>query len=541
MNNQISSEALTALTFLQQDDLLRQIERIGREPFITVARINGLGDKEHQTYWCAFLPISYVENAMKDYAWDLRIGGGHPGMIGWDDPEYSRFGRDDEIEPLVYCKTFYGLRPDELELSQEFTLFYEAFFDASKCIYAYYETDGTITEIARIKENSIAVSLRHLKQFLAAKQMVLAFYFQITRWCHINLADLGLKEFQSIDERQGNTRYYRHIQRGAESEFPSASALIGKKLINGYSKSELEKVQNSVKQYEEFIFRSDTNGDSVTSSCNMADKHPAADYLTTIFFRKEVFKKYYDEPGKYSVEDGYLRCGFLWGISLDNNHNKYVGAFLGDLARDMPYSEQRHWKHFNVIPEDGPSIISVARNFLCQFAEPNNIEFKFKARFNSFKQIWHSQLGWDLFKDLLQGDEFYLTRLHVPVTDDPVEFKQQIQSLALILVESLNGKEIEKFFTGVSSEGSINKLKSLIDFLGLKGSEKYIKFLRDIRDLRNVSGAHPKGSNYERVAKIFGLGLGSSAEVISGIMSQASELINWLEIELLSKLLQPAK
>ena len=41
-------------------------------------------------------------------------------------------------------------------------------------------------------------------------------------------------------------------------------------------------------------------------------------YLTPVHFRREVLDKYYQKPGKYSVEDSILRCAYLWSMTMDN-------------------------------------------------------------------------------------------------------------------------------------------------------------------------------------------------------------------------------
>jgi len=75
------------------------------------------------------------------------------------------------------------------------------------------------------------------------------------------------------------------------------------------------------KQYQDFIIGSDAKGQPIkhTSDSEKLANHfgknsDAPNYLTAVYFRPEVLSKYYADPAKYSVEDGYLRCGGLWGI-----------------------------------------------------------------------------------------------------------------------------------------------------------------------------------------------------------------------------------
>jgi hypothetical protein len=48
-------------------------------------------------------------------------------------------------------------------------------------------------------------------------------------------------------------------------------------------------------------------------------KNPAsANYMTPVFFRADVLQKYYDNPVLYEIQSGYLRCGALWRLHIDN-------------------------------------------------------------------------------------------------------------------------------------------------------------------------------------------------------------------------------
>ena len=75
----------------------------------------------------------------------------------------------------------------------------------------------------------------------------------------------------------------------------------------------------------------------------------APNYLTPVHFRKDVLDKYFQKPSKYTVESGIIRCGYQWGLPIDNDHDNRVCAWLGDIGR-IPYDEQLHWRAYNVQP-----------------------------------------------------------------------------------------------------------------------------------------------------------------------------------------------
>jgi hypothetical protein len=67
-----------------------------------------------------------------------------------------------------------------------------------------------------------------------------------------------------------------------------------------------------------FIIGEDEDGDLIEHTsdphvlANYFGANPVAPhYLTPVHFHKRVLNKYYEEPGRYSVEDSLLRCGKL--------------------------------------------------------------------------------------------------------------------------------------------------------------------------------------------------------------------------------------
>ncbi len=55
-------------------------------------------------------------------------------------------------------------------------------------------------------------------------------------------------------------------------------------------------------------------------------------YLTPIYFSKDVLAKYYLKPELYEVNDGYIRCQWVWKLDVDNLNKDYVSVYLGDLG-----------------------------------------------------------------------------------------------------------------------------------------------------------------------------------------------------------------
>jgi hypothetical protein len=118
--------------------------------------------------------------------------------------------------------------------------------------------------------------------------------------------------------------------------------LCGKYLIPPFSKKKSGLwgfASDKPEEYVDFIIEVNEGGDDVLHTPNPETlensfgKNPRSpNYLTPVFFSRDVLDKYYNQPSKYAVEDGYLRCGDLWGIRIDNHHDDKVIAWLGDLV-----------------------------------------------------------------------------------------------------------------------------------------------------------------------------------------------------------------
>src|ERR1035437_2816293 len=103
--------------------------RLGTEEWLEVARVGERKDKI--AFWCALIPNDRVAKSLESTNWDLMIGHGHPGCIQYGGVDgkisYFRFGDDDGNEPFVFYRSFHGLKPDYLELSEEFRLFHKLY------------------------------------------------------------------------------------------------------------------------------------------------------------------------------------------------------------------------------------------------------------------------------------------------------------------------------------------------------------------------------------------------------------------------------
>ncbi|NEQ78718.1 MAG: hypothetical protein F6K23_40455, partial [Okeania sp. SIO2C9] len=202
--------------------------------------------------------------------------------------------------------------------------------------------------------------------------MHLAIYFDFKRYSDLLSDDFPIE----LEDKNDLTFYELSAYSLSEEKHKSCSHLIGKKLIPPFSLDSSEMWPfngNAEKDYIDFIIGLDENGDSVKYSCNphglakfFGANPDAPHYFTPVFFRREVLTKYYANPERYSVEDGYLRCQGLWGLRIDNNHDEYIVVFLGDLGVDLRSEERMYWRSYNVPPEGKISKTNFKRSFLAE-------------------------------------------------------------------------------------------------------------------------------------------------------------------------------
>lgn len=504
---------------------------------------------DHQISWfSALVPPQAVPTLCQKDGWDIGAGDGRPSI--WTHYEageavhrYCPFGNEEGIEPLVAWRSYNGMRPAEAELTQEFRLFHNLYHDAAQKRYLYFEENGDETVAVRYGPKRIEILLRFIKQFCAAKQMALAVYVESFRYSRLRLEDLGLAESRTVE--RGATYCFPltivPADNTSNQDFQTWGLVVGGKKYIAPDPM-LDPDQPTSEKYPDFIIGTSASGETLRHTCNpgrleigMTATVGAPGYLTPVFFRPEVLSKYYNEPAKYSVEDGYLRCGGLWGMRIDNDSPDVTVVWLGDLGRDLPERERDYWLSFN-IASDGRtiSLTSFQRDFMAEPVDPNREDHVFKTAYSRFASDFREQYAWDLFKPLHADDAHNLSALRFLAKDNQAEFDTQVLSLAKLLVDSLNEAKIT---VGVSSidayDKGITKLEKFLVARGLTSYEPHIDFLRQLQKLRSSSSAHRKGGNYEQIAAMLALPDAGHQRVFAALLSKGTALLRYLRASLL--------
>ena len=204
-----------------------------------------------------------------------------------------------------------------------------------------------------------------------------------------------------------------------------------------------------------------------------------------------------------------LWCGELWAVTIDNEHPKKVKkvkkvvVWLGDLGR-LPYKEQLYWKSFNFVSRDGPSSSFFGRQILAEMTESRLPEHIFPRRYGELSKASEHHLGWRILNPLEDDDQYHLSRLRVPATNEQNMFDEQVLSLTKILIDSLNVQGLKYLIADnriIHDDKSIEILERALEGCVVKNVGRHLAFLRNLQSLRSSSVAHRKGRSYRKLAK----------------------------------------
>ena len=447
-------------------------------------------------------PIDYTEKALKNHEWDFSIGDGNPSFIEYYDEEkrvteYSRYGNDDGLEPIVITQDFPSIIEDsEPRVSEEFILFLNLYKDGNK-LWAI-DNSGDSEEAVRYSKNKIEIRKKYLMRFISAKQVALLLFIQSTRSTTKEYTDGPLRKTKT-----GELYTYSLVTGHRISSNKTASILLGKQIILPPARTE-----SSERVYENFIYKEDSDGNPVEFSCepyNHNTNKTSPGYLTPIYFKKSVLEKYYNNPNKYTISDGYLSCDSLWELPIDNDHKSTVMAFLGNLGK-LPNKEQKYWRSFNIPPSDNSiSRTNYVRSFLGEFCDTKSPEFEFKQLYYDFNNKWQNTHGWLLLRngniDSIESD---LKNFRIPLSNEDDEFKRSLLLLSKLLNDRLDTNNIKKHISRQLNDeekkfGSIKLLNIYLEENNI--DTEFTEVLENIQLLRSKGVAHAEQSGYREALK----------------------------------------
>jgi hypothetical protein len=494
---------------LNQTDRSEEITSAGARTWVTVYE-SWHGD-DNGAVFAMLSPPEIRGGVLSHDTWDLSIGDGAPGFNGSagdedDPPFYMRHGTLDGAEPLVLVQSHHDILPRMLpQLCEEFRLYHNLWLSLDGKRLVKLNDDGSEEVVAEIEHDRVLVRTKYLRQYQAGKQMDLVIFVDSVRVVDDPDFTAQLGELVSESTVDKQIRLSLEVSDRVYGRSRPFSRLLGKKVLPPppVERAGIWPFDERVEVYPEFIIGEDADGVEVTNTCepdtlaNYFGANPdSPHYLAPVYFRRDVLQRYFEHPEKYSVGDGYLRCGGLWGVRIDNDSPHHVMVFLGDLGRDLPESERPYWRAFNVVPTAAMSHTVYTRSFLGEPAAPEAPDLVFKPLYERFKIAWLTEQSWSLFKDLHPEDEHVLQRLRVPLNQSQPEFEDQVLGLTKLLVDALDESALgTQLPSKIPDEKGIGKLERYLAGNGYPHVERDIAFLRRLQRLRTKLAAHRKGSD----------------------------------------------
>lgn len=487
--------------------------------------------------FAAFAAPRYRDRATQSASWDMSVGGGFPGFSQHhEDGEwvstYYRNTDGPDLEPLVLVQEMNGVVPDTYLISEEFRLLMHLWEDKATGNFYSISDDGSKELAIEFVGRLIRVRTPLLRRYQAARQLDLLLFSDTRVFVDTDERPEAFAELNEEDHVENDSVVFMAVGDIGLGRSQVFSRLLVKRVLPPppQEQSGIWPWDRDDEEYPEFIIDEDENGRPVKFTCeedklaNYFGKNPdAPHYLTPVFFRPEVLKRYYDDPRLYSVTDGRLSCGYLWGVQIDNGNPAAVMVFLGDIGRDIPSSHRDHWRAYNIPPISTMSESTFRRSFLAQFAETENPEHLFKNAYLAIQRAWIERWGWGLYREAEGGDAELIQRVRIPLNDTDTEFEAQLLTLAKLLVDLLNEAAIAADLPSIQNERGISKLKRFLGAHGYGHVDRDISLLRRIQNLRSRIAAHTSGSSGQAfLAEELG-GLGKPA-YIEKLMRDATQM-----------------
>lgn len=512
------------------------VNALGKETMIPVwGKITE--DENNMLIACYILPSNESENELDDISWRISdIHGLSPGFVSSDGDNYKyfRYSNFGNKEPFVIERNF-PVNTDKyncLEIAEDFRLLFNLYYDEEKNSYIDLLDDTVVVSMGEI----VKVRKSYLKKYLGARQ-----YCMVIRINNQKYISTSAKE--DISYKNNDVAYNLCI--GHVKGTGGFSMLNAKKIVYGCPMEECGIYPyEAPKEYVEFDIKEDDNGNKISYSCNYAllndwnNSHPEAPgYLTLVFFSAEVLKKYYDNPERYSVENGMISMGNRWSLYVDNDQvdKGFVSAYLGDLGRDLPLSEQKHWQSYNIVIDGQLSDAKFKRDFLAELASSESIDYIFRKNYDLLKSSFFEKEGWNIYLELSEDDQYHVNNIRLLLSNTIKEFDSAVLSLTKVLIESLNEKcilkEIKKHpdIELKENEKGISKLEIwLKNVKEESGYEEHIKFLRNLYELRSSGIGHRKGSGYTKISKVFKINGNNYKTVFKEILTSANKFLDFM-------------
>lgn len=463
------------------------VYQVRHDPYSMPAIFSCLADTKHESIILA--GTDWLRNA----------NGFNPGFCETSAGTHYETGRSDGYDFLVKEVYFHALETAQLHINQEFVFLFELFQGEDGCYYAIDEC-GRKEKVVDIGDNIVRFKTSYIIRYIAAKQMLYV-QFVDSRRSSESSYPMGVEPICAEDCREDSYHYEIWYQstKGRDYLFSMlfARSIVRPKIVNECKICPYDR--ETEEQFPEFIVAELPDGSYKRFSCdpsklaNYFGANPdAPHYLTPVYFKPDVLDRYRNDP-HFKVTERRLSCGTQWSVEIDNIISSRVMVYLGDLGRDLPQSERRHFLAHEISPtEQHVSETAFAEDFLCLFDAPlGPVSALFAAR-DKLNNTWTTKFGHPLFRPLHSDESDMEKLIRIPSGNGRQEFDTVILNLTKYCVDYLD----ETTLISAEQSGGINKLETTLSRLKIDAN---LTPLRDLQKVRSVCMAHAKGKKYEQL------------------------------------------
>lgn len=528
---------------LSQTKQIAQFRANGRGRWTVVSK-NWQDDEFNSGgYFAVFSSPNVRKRVINQTGWDVTKNDGLPSFSqhfdgGQVKTEFQVNPLGPDFEPLLIYQDFNGVVPGRFLVSQTFVLVMDLWEDPKSRNYYEILPDGTRETAIEFSKQEIRFRTDLLRRYQAARQLDLLLFADVICKVATTVADAELRKF-GYDQISEDGLEAIHL--GAGSLITGQGLGFSRLLMKQVLPPPLKEASGlwpwvADVEYIDFIIGQDEVGRAVSFTCDpdqlanyFGRNEGSPNYMTPVFFRAEVLMKYFETPSIFSVSSSYLKCAGLWGLRIDYHRPDQVAVALGDLGRDLPEAERRHWRAHNVPPAGRTSSEEHFQNqFLGLWVDTASPSERFKEAYLSLNAIWERRWGWPLFRAPTGDDAYLLKRIRVPLNETLSEFEGQVLTLAKLMVDQLNEKQLIAGLEKLEDEKGIAKFERFASASGVDKFERMSGLLRKIYKLRSRHTAHAGGESGKKFKENLMEGR-TSVDFFASLLNECVDVIRELE------------
>jgi len=458
--------------------------------------------------------LSWSDNPFKSAA-SYVSGGGRETM-------WIERGRDNRGVPaldagvdLVFGRTFEGWSGRDrsyFEVNQEYTHLADIHWRSEQSAYCRFDKNGDLADLVSVTTHKtqddvalVTFAWPTLEEYLGIAGYILVRMFDFTLLRRGQFSHWGdgpesvvraSDDFLYRQKIQGDAAYTRGVQIIRPRDARTVSEQVSKGWRGDHDRHYVTFIAEDWRHKKVVEISTDP---AATTNYFQAHENDLPFAVTPAFFRPEVLSKYKTDRDKYTVDEREIHCRTAWTLrAYDVNDAGQVFAYICYL-RDLPYSEQLHWKSYNEAPKAPISeraFVNDIKGEFVTFQHP-------RAEMLSILHRWQTQrVGWWTLRD-----EDLLHRANPPITASKDEWGDAVMDLSKLVVE---GFEVKPLRTALTSAGatfdpakdqSIALLEKLVVAKGPAGDPVTLDGLRRVQHIRSKVKGHAGSSEGKTLAQ----------------------------------------